>query len=209
MTVWAGITTPDDATPTGPRWSELNPYDKVFRDVGLSPRQRSDFAGICDRGPEQIVVCFQSYDTNMTPIDAAQRCKGCPHCVAGKAYYDPYLPAASIWDAQAIADTLDIQWDDPGAFVYAVTDGEYIKIGKTLNPNDRLSSLQTGNARTLRLLYLIPVKDESVALAVERRMHTMYRDYRLEGEWFDINKRMNHRSFQTLFPADSYRVGVI
>lgn len=80
-------------------------------------------------------------------------------------------------------------------FVYFITDGEYVKIGKGL-PVHRMKSCQTGNARRLRLLFTIPIgpipKDSTEAWRIsagrtaEDILHNLFGKYNINGEWFDI-----------------------
>jgi hypothetical protein len=62
--------------------------------------------------------------------------------------------------------------------VYAIYDGEYIKIGKTaLHPTQRLSQLQTANPRKLTLIaYTSNVREKTV--------HNKLAYSRIRGEWF-------------------------
>lgn len=53
------------------------------------------------------------------------------------------------------------------------------KIGKSNNPINRLSQLQTGSPFPLELVSYID-KDELTELEI----HNLFKDYRLEGEWF-------------------------
>lgn len=54
-----------------------------------------------------------------------------------------------------------------------------IKIGLTKDIDKRLVSLQTGSPYPLRLLSWTPGNEET-----EKYVHDLYRDHRLEGEWF-------------------------
>lgn len=68
--------------------------------------------------------------------------------------------------------------------VYFITDGEYVKIGKASCVVNRLKSLQTGNARRLRVLYVY-----EGGYDVERIMHKIFKNYRVDtSEWFRINE---------------------
>jgi Meiotically up-regulated gene 113 len=63
-------------------------------------------------------------------------------------------------------------------FVYAIWDGEFLKIGKSSNhPRLRMASLATGNPRTLELLAYSSITTESV-------VHRKLRKHRVRGEWF-------------------------
>lgn len=85
-------------------------------------------------------------------------------------------------------------------FVYFITDGEYVKVGKGL-PVSRMKSCQTGNPKKLRLLFTIPVGEEekngeyywrkSAAMPAEDALHHLFRHYHVRGEWFDILDRLD------------------
>lgn len=72
------------------------------------------------------------------------------------------------------------------AYVYFISDGEYIKIGKANSIKNRIKSLQTGNARKLFVKFILPCEGEFVAKLLEGELHEYYASKRLEGEWFDI-----------------------
>jgi hypothetical protein len=59
------------------------------------------------------------------------------------------------------------------------TANEYIKIGKSLDPYDRLADLQGANSDALVLLAYVP---ESVLS--EKDAHQKFAKYRARGEWF-------------------------
>lgn len=65
-------------------------------------------------------------------------------------------------------------------YVYFITDGEKIKIGKAGNPRMRLSGLQTSHHKPLYFLAIMP-GDESV----ERQLHRIFYAHRIRGEWFN------------------------
>ena len=67
-------------------------------------------------------------------------------------------------------------------YVYLITDGEYLKIGYSVNPEKRVAELQTGNARPLRLLGKIEGTE-----ADERALHQKYIRNNVLQEWFHIN----------------------
>ena len=60
----------------------------------------------------------------------------------------------------------------------------YIKVGRALNPFQRMTELQTGCPKPLRLLACVYVKD---AAGYERRIHELLERYRSHGEWFDVD----------------------
>jgi|13_taG_2_1085334.scaffolds.fasta_scaffold121632_2 hypothetical protein len=69
--------------------------------------------------------------------------------------------------------------------VYFITDGEYIKIGKAKDPQERLNGLQTGNPKNLFIIATIN-GDE----AVEYQMHHRFKQWHHRGEWFKATPEM-------------------
>lgn len=63
-------------------------------------------------------------------------------------------------------------------FIQAGHDGP-IKIGKAVDPQQRLRTLQTGTHETLRLLAVIPGDHER-----EAEIHRRLAAHRQRGEWF-------------------------
>jgi hypothetical protein len=63
-------------------------------------------------------------------------------------------------------------------YVYFISDGTAIKIGKSDNPNKRMNSLQIGNPRELSLLGTTP-------LITEEEVHILFKDLKIRGEWFE------------------------
>jgi hypothetical protein len=69
--------------------------------------------------------------------------------------------------------------------VYAVWDGEYLKIGKSrAHPQVRLRDLQVANARPLTLLAW-------TVTCTERQAHRKLAPCRIRGEWFRIDERVH------------------
>lgn len=66
-------------------------------------------------------------------------------------------------------------------FIYCISDGEHVKIGRSHNPLQRLSILQPGNPRPLTLVGVIPTRDQ---VKREREIHLKYRGQHVFGEWF-------------------------
>ena len=85
------------------------------------------------------------------------------------------------------------------SFVYFISDGEYVKIGKANDIKDRLNSLQTANARKLRLLFAFTTKDSSKALELEAILHNRYNEFKAEGEWFKIAEYIDVELFKRVF----------
>lgn len=55
------------------------------------------------------------------------------------------------------------------------------KIGRTKNPNERISNIQVGNPTFYRLLNLIKCKNY---FSGEKYLHLILKKYRKRGEWF-------------------------
>jgi hypothetical protein len=66
-----------------------------------------------------------------------------------------------------------------GARVYFAKAGDRIKIGWSRNVGARIAQLQTGNPAPVQLLAAIPG-----ARARERKLHTLFAEHRVSGEWF-------------------------
>jgi hypothetical protein len=76
-------------------------------------------------------------------------------------------------------------------FVYALWDGSAIKVGSSKeHPRSRLSTLQTGNPRYLRLVAYRLVEDGKSPSEVERQTHRRLWHSHLRGEWFRVTPRV-------------------
>lgn len=79
-------------------------------------------------------------------------------------------------------------------YVYLITEAlpggalRYAKIGYSVNPKKRVAELQTGNPRTLVLLYMMPGTEED-----ERRMHREFASDNVLAEWFMITPSLLSR----------------
>lgn len=69
------------------------------------------------------------------------------------------------------------------------TDGHLtapVKVGVTRALGPRLSSLQTGNSVHLEVGFHFALPTRQEAISAEKEFHDTMADYRLQGEWFDI-----------------------
>lgn len=77
----------------------------------------------------------------------------------------------------------------PKGYVYAIRDtskpGRY-KIGRTINPSQRLRQIQRGQVGKLKY-HCIRQTDNAPAL--ERALHQKFASSRTQGEWFNLNGR--------------------
>ena len=68
--------------------------------------------------------------------------------------------------------------------IYCISDGEFVKIGRSKNVSNRLKSLQTSNARELFVQMIIPCRCPAQAIMRERQIHKSAKRHQLTGEWF-------------------------
>jgi hypothetical protein len=72
--------------------------------------------------------------------------------------------------------------DQQDLYVIGEGDGSgVVKIGKSVDPQKRLSGLQTGNPRRLRVLHVEPEAGH-----LEEQLHERFAEIRIGGEWFDF-----------------------
>lgn len=102
--------------------------------------------------------------------------------------YDALIDSEKVFDALRVADALDYccDYETPKCFVYFISDGQFVKIGKAKNVKSRLSSIQVSSPRECKILALIPCADEASALKAEQILHSRFSEYRMSGEWFNI-----------------------
>jgi len=72
----------------------------------------------------------------------------------------------------------------PG-FVYLIrSESGHYKIGRTVNPEDRIQTFSVKLPFRVEYEHLIKCEDQ---VALERALHTRFSDKRVEGEWFDLS----------------------
>lgn len=69
-------------------------------------------------------------------------------------------------------------------YVYAIRCGDAVKIGFTIDIEQRATVLRTGSPFAHKLVGLIPATREQ-----ERECHKLLAPWRIRGEWFDVNAR--------------------
>lgn len=69
-------------------------------------------------------------------------------------------------------------------YVYAIVDSEagLVKFGRSVNPGQRLSSLQTANGNRLKLWAFCKEQGE----LTEKSIHVALHQHRVGGEWFKL-----------------------
>jgi len=78
------------------------------------------------------------------------------------------------------------------AYIYIINEknSDYYKVGYSKNaPDARVTELQTGNPRTLRLVRSVEVED---AYRVEQLLHNVLGKWHITREWFCITQSELH-----------------
>jgi len=71
--------------------------------------------------------------------------------------------------------------------LYAITDGKLVKLGFSMNFDDRIKKLQTGSYRTLGRIWGMDVGyDRKKAYRKEKQLHEKCKKFRVRGEWFSL-----------------------
>lgn len=73
------------------------------------------------------------------------------------------------------------------SYLYVISDGKLVKIGFSINPEKRLSQLQTGHPDKLELIYREQVPDDK-ALILEQLIHKANNHLRVRREWFKLTQ---------------------
>jgi len=74
-----------------------------------------------------------------------------------------------------------ILFDKEDKQTYFISDGDFIKIGESINVKSRLSNLQVANPKKLKLLL-------KTQLISEKEAHKLFNIHQLNGEWFKNNE---------------------
>lgn len=201
--------------PNANKVCRICPEAKVENRVGLAP-QESEFRDICALGPELMCLCYarsarQGAYSYFTADAMRVMCKDCKNYLPRKNEGKPYDPENfrndfSIFKPYFIVNAYggkiwepEVDSGDPPAYVYYITDGEYVKVGFATDPYKRLRGIQTGNPRVCEIMWLIPFKTERDAHKAEQDLHWIYATYRRAGEWFDILDKLDKRRFLAEF----------
>jgi hypothetical protein len=76
---------------------------------------------------------------------------------------------------------------DTHVYLISMDEGKSIKVGISDSPLTRLSTLQTANPSTLRMVFSFAMPSRKIAAAVERAFHETQREHSMRGEWFNLN----------------------
>lgn len=78
----------------------------------------------------------------------------------------------------------------PSGYVYFLRSGPYVKIGKTTNLDERIKTLRIQLPFEVELVHAVECRDHH---EVESSFHEMFKDHRVNGEWFEMpNERFNY-----------------
>ena len=202
-------------------WNTLKTVDlvdKYQRGVGFNGSEQSEFSGICSLGDSSLIECYGKYGTEGTQLSAYDICVLCSKfehfnkpvtkalrfsnidpSLDSSERYDParYSIARPDFIVDAFSDAIDYR--EQNAYVYFITDGHYIKIGKAKSIKKRLDSMQVGNAKELKIMYAIPTNTERGATAIEGFLHNTYCNYRTRGEWYNIKWLIDTKAWENAF----------
>lgn len=188
-------------------FQKINPRDKVSRGKGLTTSEGCAYQGICDLGTDAMLLCYAnncSFSESFSHLEMKVMCSTCEHCACDIKITDSLGFSLFSPEYIKVYANEEIEQVNPKSFVYFISDGVFIKIGKGANPRKRLLELQTGNARKLNLLYLIPCKNDTAAFRVERMLHENFEKYRLSGEWFEIKDKLMNSLYEAEFSESYY-----
>ena len=73
----------------------------------------------------------------------------------------------------------------PDGYVYILAGGGFHKIGKTINPEDRIRWFETKLPFPVKLTHLIPCQNYGLA---EKALHRKFAPRREHGEWFKLSE---------------------
>lgn len=72
-------------------------------------------------------------------------------------------------------------------YLYAISNGEQVKLGMSSDINKRLKALQTSSPSDLVLLWKYYIANTSKdAIKIEKTLHRACKEFRIRGEWFEM-----------------------
>jgi len=73
-------------------------------------------------------------------------------------------------------------------YLYAISNGQEIKLGMSSNVNNRLKALQTSSPSELVVLWKYYIANTPAdAIKIEKRLHRACKAYHIRGEWFTMD----------------------
>lgn len=169
------------------------------------------FTCLCEYGLAGFCLCYGKSnfaDADISEEVAVALCRYCPHYDRNQLTgyyprkYDNNTVSMPHFIYMNCEKNLYRRTGIAPAYVYFVSDGQFVKIGVAQDPQKRLASLQTGNPRELEIINLIPAKSKEDALVIEGTLHEAYCSFKKAGEWFDILYYINRDAFDELYPPE-------
>jgi len=108
-----------------------------------------------------------------------------------------FLTSGQIKLAKSLTVPKQVKTKSSGKhYVYAISDGENIKIGMSNNVESRLKTFQTSNSKDLLVVWKYYTgRDSKDARKVEKMLHRHCKDYLIRGEWFRMDALEVIKSF--------------
>ena len=150
--------------------------DLKGRELGNMITQRKDgvyYARIIRNGVKDVHIYSKNLDTLQKKLDKVKK---------DISDLPIYVPEIKISDNQQECDP------KKGAFIYFITDGNYVKIGVASNIKSRMKILQTGNPNELRVIHS---EYSDFPYDLEKTYHDKYKKYHIRGEWYNILNIIN------------------
>lgn len=86
-------------------------------------------------------------------------------------------------------------------FMYFISDGEFVKIGRSKNIQQRLHGLQSSNPRNLELIGCHYPEDSMSSKKHEKYWHETFAPYKVRGEWFNLPEEAVEYIQESLCPT--------
>ena len=176
----------------------VNFCEKAKRHKALNFSEESEFSGICRMGAQQLINCYSDKDLPLSAFDVAHGCKRCEFCMMVDKRNDLYESIAFPFFIETLLPGVVCD-ENPKAYVYFMTDGEFVKIGVAENPTKRAVEIQTGSPREISVICAIPCKTKNAAFNLENKLHSVYGFARVRGEWFNIKKLIDKVIFSRYY----------
>jgi hypothetical protein len=93
--------------------------------------------------------------------------------------------------------------DDCSVYVIGRSEGP-VKVGISAYPWGRLATLQIGCPFKLELLHTHKARNRLHALAHEEMFHSVYKEYRMIGEWFELDAEAAIEGVDCTFETEEY-----
>ena len=74
---------------------------------------------------------------------------------------------------------------EKNGYVYILDVGDTVKIGKSINPKTRMASIENEIGKKMLRYFASP--DCSNYSDIEKAMHEIFSDHRIDGEWFNVD----------------------